>query len=119
MSAIHEAALLQYPVSDSALLLFGQFERDLRDHFVGIGDFLESGRGRWWPGKVDFEVAGEASELEGIGLCGHMGLISFEIFVGAELIFLIDFFVEGLLDDRLDFHVPRLFGASLGFVVVN
>ena len=119
MSAIHETALLQNPVSNSALLLFGQFERDFRDHFVGIGDFLESGRGRGWPGKVDFEIAGKASELEGIGLCGHMGLISFEIFVGTELIFLIDFSVKGLLDDGLDFHVPGLFGASLGFVVVN
>ena len=48
-----------------------------------------------------------------------MWLISFEILEWAELIFLIDFFLIGLFDDGLYFHIPRIFGTFFCFIVLD
>ena len=47
-----------------------------------------------------------------------MLLVPFEILVGAEMIFLINFFLIGLFDNGLYFMIPWIFGAFLPFVVL-
>ena len=48
-----------------------------------------------------------------------MTLVPDEIFIGTELILLILFFLEGLLDNRLYLNVFSPFDLSLAFVVVD